>query len=111
MKRESATEDKDITKKQKPTSLESTTTTKPESITSHPFFDMKKTIKWVHSLESVLIAKTKGSEVSKNKVAAFDLDGTLITTKSGNTYARNESDWKWWHTSVPQKMKSLHNEG
>ncbi|KAI8091750.1 polynucleotide kinase 3 phosphatase-domain-containing protein [Thamnidium elegans] len=72
---------------------------------------MKKTIKWVHSLESVLIAKTKGSEVCKNKVAAFDLDGTLITTKSGNTYAKNESDWKWWHASVPQKMKSLHNEG
>ncbi|KAI7889401.1 polynucleotide kinase 3 phosphatase-domain-containing protein [Mucor mucedo] len=71
----------------------------------------KKAIKWVNALDSVLIAKTKGSETGKSKIAAFDLDGTLISTKSGNTYAKNEHDWKWWDPSVPQKIKSLHNEG
>lgn len=45
------------------------------------------------------------------KIAAFDLDDTIITTASGNRFAKNESDWKWWHTSVPAKLKQLHGEG
>lgn len=38
-------------------------------------------------------------------------DSTLITTQSGNTFARNGGDWKWWHTSVPSALKKLHAEG
>lgn len=38
-------------------------------------------------------------------------DSTLITTQSGNTFARNGSDWKWWHASVPSTVKRLHSEG
>lgn len=33
----------------------------------------KKAIQWVKSIDSVLIAKTKGAEVGKSKIAAFDL--------------------------------------
>ena len=40
-----------------------------------------------------------------NKVAGFDLDGTLIKTKSGRTYPKNENDWDWWNPSVPKKLK------
>ena len=45
------------------------------------------------------------------KIAAFDLDDTLITTKSGLKFARGEDDWKWWHSSVPARLKDLHTEG
>lgn len=45
------------------------------------------------------------------KIAAFDLDDTIITTASGNRFAKNESDWKWWHSSVPSRLKKLHGEG
>ncbi|EQC36121.1 hypothetical protein SDRG_06237 [Saprolegnia diclina VS20] len=41
------------------------------------------------------------------KIAAFDMDSTLITTKSGKTFAVNDDDWKVWHESVPTKLKSL----
>ncbi|GAB7330138.1 hypothetical protein MBLNU13_g01816t1 [Cladosporium sp. NU13] len=45
------------------------------------------------------------------KIAAFDLDDTIIATASGNRFAKDASDWKWWHTSVPAKLKQLHSEG
>ncbi|KAM0689573.1 hypothetical protein Q7P36_010444 [Cladosporium allicinum] len=45
------------------------------------------------------------------RIAAFDLDDTIIATASGNRFAKNESDWRWWHASVPSKVKKLHNEG
>lgn len=45
------------------------------------------------------------------KVAGFDLDGTLITTKSGLVFAKDINDWKLWHADVPNKLRSLHKEG
>ena len=38
-------------------------------------------------------------------------DSTLITTSSGNVFGREASDWKWWHPSVPSKLKQLHASG
>ncbi|KDO23095.1 hypothetical protein SPRG_11939 [Saprolegnia parasitica CBS 223.65] len=37
----------------------------------------------------------------------FDMDSTLITTKSGKTFAVHDDDWKLWHESVPTKLRSL----
>ena len=45
------------------------------------------------------------------RVAAFDFDDTLITTQSGNRFAKNANDWKWWHASVPARLKQLHEDG
>ena len=45
------------------------------------------------------------------KIAAFDFDDTLITTKSGLKFARGEDDWKWWHATVPSRLKQLDAEG
>ena len=45
------------------------------------------------------------------KIAAFDLDDTLITPNEGKTWDRSATSWKWWDTSVPGKLRSLHNDG
>lgn len=41
------------------------------------------------------------------QVAAFDLDGTLITTKSGHVFAKDPGDWKIAFGSVLSKLKEL----
>jgi Polynucleotide kinase 3 phosphatase len=42
---------------------------------------------------------------------AFDMDGTIITTKSGKAFPVDGSDWKFWDSSVPEVMRKHHKEG
>ncbi|KAE8144904.1 polynucleotide kinase 3'-phosphatase [Aspergillus avenaceus] len=53
----------------------------------------------------------RGLSAEKSKVAAFDLDSTLVSTASGNTFPRNSADWKWWHDSVPSRLRELTTDG
>lgn len=41
------------------------------------------------------------------KIAAFDLDGTLIKTKSGKEFPLNKDDWVWKYPNVPDKLRNL----
>ena len=65
--------------------------------------------------DSVLVARHDDAhKLQRNKpvkIAAFDFDDTLIATKSGNRFAKGSDDWKWWHHSVPTKLKQLHSDG
>ncbi|KAI9831427.1 MAG: hypothetical protein M1819_005026 [Sarea resinae] len=45
------------------------------------------------------------------RIAAFDFDSTLIQSSSGNKFAKNAQDWKWWNPVVPGKLSTLHTEG
>lgn len=38
-------------------------------------------------------------------------DSTLISTASGNTFARDATDWKWWHATAPIRIKDLNSKG
>ncbi|CAF9914539.1 hypothetical protein IMSHALPRED_001936 [Imshaugia aleurites] len=49
--------------------------------------------------------------LKRRKIAAFDLDSTLIRTSSGNVFAKDATDWRWWHFSVPSVLKDLHADG
>jgi DNA 3'-phosphatase len=44
------------------------------------------------------------------RMIAFDLDGTIITTKSGKVWAVNDTDWKLWDPSVKTTLQQLHHE-
>jgi bifunctional polynucleotide phosphatase/kinase len=48
---------------------------------------------------------------TRRKVAAFDLDDTLIAAAAGSKWAKSATSWKWLDVSVPAKLRSLHNEG
>jgi len=41
------------------------------------------------------------------KVAGFDMDWTLIRTKSGKTFAKNAFDWDFLYPEVLQKLRNL----
>ncbi|KAL8934699.1 MAG: hypothetical protein Q9211_005093 [Gyalolechia sp. 1 TL-2023] len=47
----------------------------------------------------------------RRKIAAFDFDSTLISTCSGNVFAKDATDWKWWHVSVPTTLRQLYADG
>ncbi|DAZ95515.1 TPA: hypothetical protein N0F65_001854 [Lagenidium giganteum] len=50
--------------------------------------------------------------VAAVKIAGFDLDGTLITTKSGKRFAVDARDWKLFHpTLVAAKLEELVRTG
>ncbi|CAM1500454.1 Fc.00g096160.m01.CDS01 [Cosmosporella sp. VM-42] len=46
----------------------------------------------------------------RRKIAAFDLDSTLITTSSGKKHGNSATDWKWWHNQVPNRLRELYND-
>jgi bifunctional polynucleotide phosphatase/kinase len=65
-------------------------------------------------VDSVIIGKYNALTESTRvitKVAAFDIDGTIIKTKSGNIFANNETDWKFFDKSVPNKLVELYEDG
>jgi bifunctional polynucleotide phosphatase/kinase len=35
----------------------------------------------------------------------------LIKTKSGNVFPKSATDWQWWNTKVPGRLKELNAEG
>lgn len=45
------------------------------------------------------------------KLAGFDMDWTLIQTRSGRTFAANASDWKFLFDETPSKLAKLHDSG
>jgi bifunctional polynucleotide phosphatase/kinase len=48
--------------------------------------------------------------IKRLKIAAFDLDSTLITTSSGKKHSSGATDWKWWDAQVPTRLRELYHE-
>ncbi|VDO32849.1 unnamed protein product [Haemonchus placei] len=59
--------------------------------------------------DEILIFTHKDCE-HRPKVAAFDMDGTLITTKSGKVFPVDNSDWRIMYDKIGPHLKKLHNE-
>ncbi|KAI4187718.1 MAG: hypothetical protein L6R41_002620 [Letrouitia leprolyta] len=54
---------------------------------------------------------SQGQGPKRRKVAAFDFDSTLISTSSGNIFAKDATDWRWWYISVPTTLRQLYADG
>jgi bifunctional polynucleotide phosphatase/kinase len=44
-----------------------------------------------------------------DNIASFDLDGTLISTKSNKKFPIDSNDWIWKYEIVPKRLKELYN--
>jgi bifunctional polynucleotide phosphatase/kinase len=60
---------------------------------------------WVET-EHLLIFE-RGKPKKYDRIIAFDLDSTLIKTKSGKKFAKDGDDWVWLYDAVPKKLQSI----
>ena len=69
--------------------------------------------KWHASLgvSASCLHGTWKSPAGSSKIAAFDIDGTIIKTKTGNTFPSSKDDWKLWSANVKAKLKEAHDQG
>ncbi|KAA6429316.1 hypothetical protein WJX79_008683 [Trebouxia sp. C0005] len=46
-----------------------------------------------------------------DKIAAFDLDGTLVGTKGKAVFPVDEHDWRFFSKQVPKELQAFHEKG
>ncbi|KAF8163100.1 polynucleotide kinase 3 phosphatase-domain-containing protein [Crassisporium funariophilum] len=86
----------------------------------HPFFGKPEEKKHEGSFQWLKPLGTKGSCLhginlqpkASMKVAALDLDDTVIKSQFGSKLATTgKPTWEWWRSSIPGKLKELHESG
>lgn len=58
-----------------------------------------------------LIYSFKSNTTILKKIAGFDLDSTIIKTKSGRILAKDMDDWELWNDHVKPVLYNLYNDG
>jgi bifunctional polynucleotide phosphatase/kinase len=59
---------------------------------------------------SILVKQYK-EPTPNSKIAAFDLDDTIIKVKGKAKFPKDENDWQFLFASTPNKLKKLVNDG
>lgn len=66
---------------------------------------------WKEAEEGKLLVMTCDDCEPREKIAAYDIDGTIITTQSGKVFPVDANDWRLLYSEVPGKLKSLYSSG
>ncbi|XP_072762871.1 uncharacterized protein F21D5.5 isoform X1 [Anoplolepis gracilipes] len=73
--------------------------------------DSSASAKWDSIDNGKLLIYTPPFVQHRSKIAAYDMDGTLIKTKSGLVFPKDCNDWQLLYPDVPGKLKQLHTNG
>ncbi|XP_028139816.2 uncharacterized protein F21D5.5 [Diabrotica virgifera virgifera] len=66
--------------------------------------------KWEDIDQRELLIYTPDNIQSQNKIAAFDIDGTIIKTQSGARFPKDFDDWAMLFSDIPSKLQKLYND-
>lgn len=53
----------------------------------------------------------KATTDGNTKIAAYDLDHTIIKPTNNRTFSENDSDWEFFTDEVPKKLAECHKQG
>jgi DNA 3'-phosphatase len=68
--------------------------------------------KWIEKSNLLMKLSSSIDNETRNKgIITFDLDGTIITTKSGKTFPKDNKDWKLFDSIIPSILQSAYQEG
>ncbi|KAK9887859.1 hypothetical protein WA026_000167 [Henosepilachna vigintioctopunctata] len=86
--------------------------------TKYPIFNMDKPKKnqssesvngkWENIEDNELLVFTSANCSPQSTIAGFDMDGTLIKTKSGAVFPKHRDDWEIIFNVVPKMLKELY---
>ncbi|KAH8354276.1 hypothetical protein KR084_005741 [Drosophila pseudotakahashii] len=71
----------------------------------------EKSERWDSAGNGKLVIFTSSGVRASEKIAGYDMDGTIIKTKSGLVFPKNTDDWQIIFPEVPEKLKNLHKDG
>lgn len=66
---------------------------------------------WEELDDGKLYIFTAKGVTSSSKIAGYDIDWTIITTKSGRVFPKDCDDWQIAFNEVPGKVKDMHKMG
>lgn len=66
---------------------------------------------WERLADGHLYMMTWKGVLPSSKVAAYDIDGTIIKTRSGRVFAKDIDDWQLAFPEIPGKLKELQRNG
>lgn len=66
---------------------------------------------WIEVDNKELLVYTPENCECRAKIAGFDIDGTIIKTKSGARFPKNSDDWTWNLGNVKSQLRELFKNG
>lgn len=66
---------------------------------------------WSHPKSGSVLVYTAAGVRGSSKIAAYDMDGTLILTKSGRVFPKDMYDWQLAFPEVKSKLSQLSRDG